>query len=387
MGWSDLHLDPVAVRRDAVALDGDVDGLGGQVLPAAAVRDESSSPQPARPTAQTTRARTASARRIETDLLGVGEWWAGCTRTHDRDGRMHGRPETSVRIPCRAKRRRIGGASVMSERLRPRDLAFLEQETPTAPRHNATVEVFDPGDSAGLRLRAVRGADPRPDPVRAALPPAGPAVPGGTWPTRSGSTTTTSTSATTYAAPRCRDRATPSSCASWSSRIVSRPLDRARPLWEIYFVEGLADGRVALLYKTHQALVDGVETVDLGQVLLDKDPAVKILGGDEWHPHRHPSSAGLVAERPPRQPHRARDGARHRPARRRLRAPHRGPARLRRGSRGRPGSPAVAPTAATRSPASCRSSAAWSASRPGSPTTAPSATPTAAPSTTSSWPR
>ena len=79
------------------------------------------------------------------------------------------------------------------------------------------------------------------------------------------------------------------------SRIVSRPLDRGRPLWEIYFVEGLADGRVALLYKTHQALVDGVETVDLGQVLLDKDPEVKILGGDEWHPHRQPSNAGLLA--------------------------------------------------------------------------------------------
>jgi diacylglycerol O-acyltransferase len=78
------------------------------------------------------------------------------------------------------------------------------------------------------------------------------------------------------------------------SRIISRPLDRARPLWEIYFVEGLGDGRVALLYKTHQALVDGVETVDLGQVLLDKDPVTKILGGEEWHPHRHPSNAGLL---------------------------------------------------------------------------------------------
>ena len=50
-----------------------------------------------------------------------------------------------------------------------------------------------------------------------------------------------------------------------------------------------------MLYKTHQALVDGVETVDLGQVLLDKDPEVKILGVDEWHPHRHPSNAGLLA--------------------------------------------------------------------------------------------
>ena len=53
---------------------------------------------------------------------------------------------------------------------------------------------------------------------------------------------------------------------------MSRPLDRHRPLWEIYFIEGLADGRVALLSKSHQVLVDGVDTVDLGQVLLDVGP-------------------------------------------------------------------------------------------------------------------
>ena len=53
------------------------------------------------------------------------------------------------------------------------------------------------------------------------------------------------------------------------ARIISRPLDRTRPLWEVYFVEGLEGGRVAILSKSHQILVDGVETVDLGQVLLD----------------------------------------------------------------------------------------------------------------------
>ncbi|HEV2931479.1 MAG TPA: wax ester/triacylglycerol synthase domain-containing protein, partial [Propionibacteriaceae bacterium] len=75
-------------------------------------------------------------------------------------------------------------------------------------------------------------------------------------------------------------------------------LDRGRPLWEIYFVEGLADGRVALLYKTHQALVDGVETVDLGQVLLDTDPSVSsAVGGVEapaWQPLPEPSPVDLL---------------------------------------------------------------------------------------------
>ncbi len=275
----------------------------------------------------------------------------------------------------------------MSERLRPRDLALPGARDADARRATTRRSRSSTPAELGLRLRPVRGADPRPDPVRAALPPAGAGRCPATSPTRSGSTTSTSTSATTCAAPRCPARATPSSCASWSSRIVSRPLDRHRPLWEIYFVEGLADGRVALLYKTHQALVDGVETVDLGQVLLDKDPGVKILGGDEWHPHRHPSPAGLLAgalhdnltDRDT-----ALDTARHAADRG---AADRRPAHLqaRQGAR-RADRPRV-PTAATRSPASSPSSAGSWASRPSSPTTAPSATRTAAPSTTSSWPR
>jgi diacylglycerol O-acyltransferase len=80
------------------------------------------------------------------------------------------------------------------------------------------------------------------------------------------------------------------------ARIVSRPLDRHRPLWEIYFVEGLDNDRVALLYKTHQALVDGVHTVDLGQLLLDVAPEPKDLEPDDWRPARSPSPAGLVVD-------------------------------------------------------------------------------------------
>src|SRR4029078_940274 len=47
-----------------------------------------------------------------------------------------------------------------------------------------------------------------------------------------------------------------------TARILSRRLDPHPPLWEIYFVEGLQNGRVALLSKSHQILVDGISTVD-----------------------------------------------------------------------------------------------------------------------------
>ena len=157
----------------------------------------------------------------------------------------------------------------MSERLRSRDLAFLAEETPSTPRHNATVEIFDPGDSGFDYDRLVALIPDRISFVpryRQRVQPSR-----GGWPTRSGSTTRTSTSATTYAAPRCRAPAATTSSASWSPGSSPVRSTASRPLWEIYFVEGLADGRVALLSKSHQALVDGVDTVDLGQVLLDVD--------------------------------------------------------------------------------------------------------------------
>ena len=65
---------------------------------------------------------------------------------------------------------------------------------------------------------------------------------------------------------------------------MSRRLDPDRPLWEMYFVEGLEGGRVALLSKSHQILVDGISTVDLGQVLLDVDPGPRQLVLDGWRP-------------------------------------------------------------------------------------------------------
>ena len=57
------------------------------------------------------------------------------------------------------------------------------------------------------------------------------------------------------------------------ARIHARPLDRKRPLWEMYIIEGLAGGRVALYGKTHHAMVDGISAVDIATVLMDFDPA------------------------------------------------------------------------------------------------------------------
>jgi diacylglycerol O-acyltransferase len=81
-----------------------------------------------------------------------------------------------------------------------------------------------------------------------------------------------------------------------TARIMSRQLDRHRPLWEVYLIEGLEQGRFAILSKSHQVLVDGVSTVDLGQVILDVDPQPRETVHDDWRPQPVPSPPSLVAE-------------------------------------------------------------------------------------------
>jgi diacylglycerol O-acyltransferase / wax synthase len=82
-----------------------------------------------------------------------------------------------------------------------------------------------------------------------------------------------------------------------AARIVSQQLDRSKPLWECWFVEGLEDGRFALIFKTHHALVDGVSGVDLATVLFDLQPTpAQIEHSDTpWEPRRTPSGIDMAA--------------------------------------------------------------------------------------------
>ena len=81
-----------------------------------------------------------------------------------------------------------------------------------------------------------------------------------------------------------------------AARVFSQRLDRSKPLWELWLVEGLHDEGFALLSKTHHALVDGVSGVDLASVLFDLGPEGSAADGSEpWVPQPEPTGAELAA--------------------------------------------------------------------------------------------
>jgi diacylglycerol O-acyltransferase / wax synthase len=77
---------------------------------------------------------------------------------------------------------------------------------------------------------------------------------------------------------------------------LSPPLDRSRPLWELVLIDGFAEERFAIVYKTHHALADGFSAVDIGTLLFDVEPRFEPVREEEpWEPARPPSSARLIA--------------------------------------------------------------------------------------------
>jgi WS/DGAT/MGAT family acyltransferase len=81
---------------------------------------------------------------------------------------------------------------------------------------------------------------------------------------------------------------------------MSQQLDRTKPLWELWVVEGLEDNGFALISKTHHALIDGISGVDLAQVMFDldpvpSDPLAETAELEPWTPAPEPTAAQLIA--------------------------------------------------------------------------------------------
>jgi diacylglycerol O-acyltransferase len=180
----------------------------------------------------------------------------------------------------------------MSERLRASDLALLADETPHTPMHTATLEIFEPG-ARGFDYDALLAhiddriafvpryrQHIRRVPGRLANP---------VWVDDENFDLAYHVRRSALPRPGNLDQ-----LRELTARIMSRRLDPDRPLWEMYFVEGLEGGRVALLSKSHQILVDGISTVDLGQVLLDVDPGPRQVVQDGWRPSVEPTPTSLA---------------------------------------------------------------------------------------------
>lgn len=77
-------------------------------------------------------------------------------------------------------------------------------------------------------------------------------------------------------------------------RLAARPLDRSRPLWEMYLVEGLAKNRLALYTKSHQALINGMGAVEISHVIADRSRRPPPFVEDIWVPGREPGKVRLL---------------------------------------------------------------------------------------------
>jgi len=173
------------------------------------------------------------------------------------------------------------------------DASFLFMETPSTPMHAGGVAIFQPPPGGFDHERLVRL-------IRQRLPfvpryrqrvrdvPFGVARPVWVDDERFDVTYHVRRSAL----PRPGSRAQLNELVA---RLMSRPLDRSRPLWEMYLVEGLDDGCFAIVSKSHQALVDGLSAVDIAQVMLDPTDEAVAVPADSWRPRPEPTDVELLS--------------------------------------------------------------------------------------------
>jgi WS/DGAT/MGAT family acyltransferase len=84
--------------------------------------------------------------------------------------------------------------------------------------------------------------------------------------------------------------------ADFVQRVHSRPLDRSKPLWEMYFIEGLEDGYMAVLSKSHHAMIDGISGIDIATVMFDLTPEPEEIQPKPWKPEPEPEPREVLVE-------------------------------------------------------------------------------------------
>jgi WS/DGAT/MGAT family acyltransferase len=162
----------------------------------------------------------------------------------------------------------------MTRRLSGLDSSFLYAESPTMPLHGGSITILDPSAARGefgidqvRRDIASRVDQLVPFRLRVAAPVLGLGRP--VWVDTAGLDLDRHIHAAAVPRPGTRRQ-----LADLAGELFARPLPRDRPLWQLWFVEGLEDGRVALIWKAHHALMGGVEVTNLLELLYDLDDSV-----------------------------------------------------------------------------------------------------------------
>src|SRR5919197_324003 len=178
------------------------------------------------------------------------------------------------------------------DRLTAIDASFLHQEGPVSHMHVGAVSLFEGPpppfvellDSLRMRLHLV----PRYR-QKLSVPPAGTGRP--LWVDDPSFNIEYHVRHTALPRPGAEDQ-----LLRLAGRIFSQQLDRSKPLWEIWMVEGLKEGGFALISKTHHALIDGIAGVDIAQVVFDLGPVpTEVPHPDEaWEAAPEPSSIELL---------------------------------------------------------------------------------------------
>ncbi|WP_313408249.1 wax ester/triacylglycerol synthase family O-acyltransferase [Aeromicrobium sp.] len=178
------------------------------------------------------------------------------------------------------------------QRLSPLDAMFLHQDHPETPRQVASLAILEPGDRPLDYDRLIQVINERIDlvPRYRQVPRR---IPGGigmpVWVDDHHFDLSLHVRRSALPRPGGRD-----ALHDLVGRLIARRLDHDRPLWELYLIEGLEGGALALLFKSHQALVDGSHTVDLAQVLLEETQRDRTIPHEEWRPHANPGPVELV---------------------------------------------------------------------------------------------
>jgi WS/DGAT/MGAT family acyltransferase len=183
------------------------------------------------------------------------------------------------------------------QRLGPQDASFLYLETPSVHQHVSGVTILDPSTAPGGKLTyedVTRVIASRLHLVprfrqRVVFPPF--AVGRPVWVDDQSFDIAFHMRKAGLPKPGSRK-----DLAEYVQRVTSRPLDRTKPLWEAYVIEGLEDGLMATLTKVHHAMVDGMSAIDLATVMFDFTPEPQILTPPEWRPESPPTPGDLFRD-------------------------------------------------------------------------------------------